>query len=241
MTANGLAKMLEETGELTQVGAKRLAYFTTLTHPDGAGSLKTRMEEEIADVEASCEFVKGPFELDREAIARRRQMKLALFTRWHADPTNGADSFHAARDEERAVEEAARRMNAEAREQEGEAWKALVAARLRAWRQSLVDRSGDQLALDDFMDKQSLEDLIRFVCSGPASETSDVAGLAAVGQHARGGAGAPGEGSRRQSEHYPEEWGPSGSKRLTCACGNADPGHMDRASTQPAGAAQPAD
>ena len=27
-------------------------------------------------------------------------------------------------------------------------------------------------------------------------------------------------------KHYPEEWGPSDSKRLTCACGNPDPLHM---------------
>ena len=27
--------------------------------------------------------------------------------------------------------------------------------------------------------------------------------------------------------HYPEEWGPSSHRRLTCACGNPDPAHMD--------------
>lgn len=29
-----------------------------------------------------------------------------------------------------------------------------------------------------------------------------------------------------QNEHYPEEWGPSDNRRLTCSCGNPDPGHM---------------
>jgi hypothetical protein len=29
-------------------------------------------------------------------------------------------------------------------------------------------------------------------------------------------------------KHYPEEWGPSGARRLTCVCGHSDPGHMIR-------------
>ncbi len=28
--------------------------------------------------------------------------------------------------------------------------------------------------------------------------------------------------------HYPEEWGPSDDRRLTCVCGNPDPDHVDR-------------
>jgi hypothetical protein len=44
------------------------------------------------------------------------------------------------------------------------AWSEHVEQRLLAWRQSFVNRSGDQLALDDFMDKQSIDDLIDFVC-----------------------------------------------------------------------------
>ena len=47
---------------------------------------------------------------------------------------------------------------------EPEAWREHVEQRLLAWRQSFVNRSGDQLALDDFMDEQSLDDLIDFVC-----------------------------------------------------------------------------
>ena len=44
------------------------------------------------------------------------------------------------------------------------AWREHVEQRLLAWRQSFVNRSGDQLALDDFMDEQSIDDLIDFVC-----------------------------------------------------------------------------
>lgn len=240
MTANGLSKMLEETGELTQVGAKRLAYFTTLVHPDGAGDLKTRMEEEIADVEASCDFVKGTFDLDRDAIGRRRQVKFALFTKWHADPTNGAESFHAARDEERAVEEAARRANDEARAQQGAQWQAAVEARMRAWRQSFVNRSGDRLALDDFMDEKSLKDLIQFVCSMAGGEESSAAAVGVAGQLKRGPSVIAGGSARRRSDHYPEEWGPKGARRLTSACGNPDPGHLDRESQQGSSEAQAA-
>jgi hypothetical protein len=44
------------------------------------------------------------------------------------------------------------------------AWRDHVEQRLLRWRQSFVNKSGDQLALDDFMDKRSLDDLIDFVC-----------------------------------------------------------------------------
>ena len=54
---------------------------------------------------------------------------------------------------------------------EPEAWREHVEQRLLAWRQSFVYRSGDQLALEDFMDKQSLDDLIYFVCDEWALNT----------------------------------------------------------------------
>lgn len=43
------------------------------------------------------------------------------------------------------------------------AWRDHVEQRLLTWRQSFVNKSGDQLALDDFMDKQSLDDLLEYV------------------------------------------------------------------------------
>ncbi len=95
MTANGLAKLLEELGELAQVAAKRLAYFHTSTHPDGAGDLNERMEAEMADVAAACAFVQQQFGLNGRAIENRACIKLALFQRWHADQDNGAECFHA--------------------------------------------------------------------------------------------------------------------------------------------------
>lgn len=88
MTANGLAKLMEECGELTQVAAKKMACPNTDEHWDGAGSLKTRMEEEIADVMAACEFVIGTHQLDQEKILRRAVLKVRTFQQWHANPHN---------------------------------------------------------------------------------------------------------------------------------------------------------
>ena len=93
MTANGLAKLLEECGELSQVAAKKLAYFTVNQHPDCAGPLDKRMQDEIADVIAACLFVASAFSLDIEAICDRRDRKLALFDKWHCDPSNATASF----------------------------------------------------------------------------------------------------------------------------------------------------
>lgn len=95
MTANGLAKLLEELGELSQVAAKRLAYFHASTHPDGAGDLDRRMEDEMADVSAAVAFVAEQFGLDFKRICSRSVDKLLLFKKWHDDPNNGRDCFHA--------------------------------------------------------------------------------------------------------------------------------------------------
>ena len=46
----------------------------------------------------------------------------------------------------------------------------IVERRLRTWRQRLVNRSGDQLALDDFLDRESLDDLVDFVCDEYSKE-----------------------------------------------------------------------
>lgn len=94
MTANGLAKLLEELGELAQVAAKKLAYFHTDEHPDGAGSLKARMEAEMGDVMGAIDFVTITMDLDAHAIARRACEKLNTFQRWHKDQSNGAECYH---------------------------------------------------------------------------------------------------------------------------------------------------
>lgn len=90
MTANGLAKLIEECGELMQVAGKKLAYFHTDEHPDGQGSLKARLGEEIADVMAACDLVRAHL-LDTETnrnIDIRRESKFARFQMWHAKTDN---------------------------------------------------------------------------------------------------------------------------------------------------------
>lgn len=48
-------------------------------------------------------------------------------------------------------------------------WADIVEQRLLTWRQRFTNRSGDQLALDDFMDQQSIDDLVDFVCDEHAA------------------------------------------------------------------------
>lgn len=96
MTANGLAKLLEEMGELSQVTAKRLAYFKPgCDHPDGAGALDQRMEDEMADVIAACAFVASQFNLNQTRMEARAKMKVETFERWHAQPGNASECYHA--------------------------------------------------------------------------------------------------------------------------------------------------
>lgn len=45
-------------------------------------------------------------------------------------------------------------------------WREHVEDRIRTWRQSFVNRHGDQLEILDFMGSDSLDDLIDYVCSG---------------------------------------------------------------------------
>jgi hypothetical protein len=111
MTADGLAKLLEESGELSEVAAqalsdllkalgrlnqvagKKLAYFHTDEHPDGGVPLSERLEDEMGDVEAATAelriaFTAQTFSLDVERIESRKQRKLAQYQEWHLDPNN---------------------------------------------------------------------------------------------------------------------------------------------------------
>ena len=40
-------------------------------------------------------------------------------------------------------------------------------------------------------------------------------------------ADSPTEGASHGQRHYPEEWGPSADRRLTCSCGHPDPEHHE--------------
>lgn len=93
MAGNGLVKLGEECGELSAVICKKLAYFKTDKHPDGAGSLKVRLEDEIADVIGASALVIENFELDSHRIFARAEMKLQLFQKWCNDNSNATDGF----------------------------------------------------------------------------------------------------------------------------------------------------
>lgn len=82
MSNRGLSKLVEECGELCAIAGKKMAYMDTDDHPDGAGSMRRRMEEEIADVKAASTFVVQKFELDGDAINRRAAAKLKMYHEW---------------------------------------------------------------------------------------------------------------------------------------------------------------
>jgi len=93
MTGKGLAKLIEECGELIAVAGKRLSYYHTDIHPDGGGSLSRRLEDEIADVLAACAMVTSLHGLDRARLDERWYRKSELFMRWNADPDNNTQGI----------------------------------------------------------------------------------------------------------------------------------------------------
>lgn len=86
LVAKGLGKLVEECGELSQIAAKKMQYMDTDEHPDGKGSMKNRMEEEIADVLAACAFAIQKFDLEEEKIEERAMNKFFLFSSWDGEP-----------------------------------------------------------------------------------------------------------------------------------------------------------
>jgi NTP pyrophosphatase (non-canonical NTP hydrolase) len=86
MALKGLAKLAEELGELQAVVGKKMAYFDTDVHPDGAGSLAERMQDEMGDVMAAMRFVANEFDLDDKAVLNRASVKLELYEQWRDDP-----------------------------------------------------------------------------------------------------------------------------------------------------------
>lgn len=91
MSGNGLVKLMEECGELVQICAKKLAYYDTDDHPDGEGSMRTRMTEEMGDVLAAIAFVVRKFEISQDALNARKNKKLELFLEWDNRDSNIAD------------------------------------------------------------------------------------------------------------------------------------------------------
>lgn len=82
MPFNANVKTLEELGELSTIIAKKMMYPDTDDHPDGAGSMKRRIEDEVADVRATTEMLIRHHALDRSYIEERRRKKIAKFVKW---------------------------------------------------------------------------------------------------------------------------------------------------------------
>lgn len=88
MAAAGVAKLIEECGELQQVLGKKLAWWDTdEPHWDGT-ILRDRLVEEMGDVKAAINFVALQLGLDLEAIDRRRKQKAILFGTWQEQIDN---------------------------------------------------------------------------------------------------------------------------------------------------------
>jgi NTP pyrophosphatase (non-canonical NTP hydrolase) len=91
----GLAKLMEECGEVTQVVGKIIAAGGQNIHWDSDVALTARLENEIADVTAAIVFLTETNGLDATRISERANRKLKLFRGWHTenqDPSGVAPS-----------------------------------------------------------------------------------------------------------------------------------------------------
>lgn len=80
----GVAKLLEEMGELTQELGKLIASGGDPAHWDGKGDLVARVTNECGDVRAALIFFCVQNGIDQTAVHRRADMKLERFRDWHA-------------------------------------------------------------------------------------------------------------------------------------------------------------
>jgi NTP pyrophosphatase (non-canonical NTP hydrolase) len=88
MAAAGVAKLIEECGELQQVLGKKLAWWDT-DEPHWDGSvLSERMIEEMGDVLAAIEFVANALCLNWKDVQDRKRSKDYLFETWEATIDN---------------------------------------------------------------------------------------------------------------------------------------------------------
>lgn len=82
----GVAKVLEECGELTQVLGKLVQIGGAQEHWDG--DLWPLIEDELADVQASIAYlIDANAVLDKQTIARRKALKESKFWAWHDEAT----------------------------------------------------------------------------------------------------------------------------------------------------------
>lgn len=78
----GIAKLIEECGEVIQICGKLIATGGRTDHWSGL-DLREELEDEMADVRAAIEFVMAYSNLDVRRIQDRAKMKYHLFEKWH--------------------------------------------------------------------------------------------------------------------------------------------------------------
>lgn len=89
----GISKLAEESGEVQQVIGKLIGTGGANEHWDGS-NLHERLQEEMADVMAACQFVIEANGLDAARIAERVRTKLETFWAWHKERTAPPVAWH---------------------------------------------------------------------------------------------------------------------------------------------------
>lgn len=77
----GIAKLIEEQGEVLQLLGKLIAYPVG-EHPDGQGNLKDRLHDELADLQAAAEYFIQENNFNEIRIGVRSYSKFRQFKKW---------------------------------------------------------------------------------------------------------------------------------------------------------------
>lgn len=83
-TLPGLAKVIEEIGEVSQVAGKIMAVGNLGDHWDGS-NLQERLESELGDLLAAIAFFIDKNNLNKLHIAEQLHKKIDIFEEWHRD------------------------------------------------------------------------------------------------------------------------------------------------------------
>lgn len=81
MAHHGMAKLLEECGEVGQIAGKLLA-FPIGDFPERDARLLKKLEDELGDLRASIAFVTVKLGLDRDKVHERTKAKMELYLQW---------------------------------------------------------------------------------------------------------------------------------------------------------------
>ena len=90
----GVSKLIEEAGEVLQVCGKLVGTGGEGKHWDGS-DLKTRLEEELADLLAAIFFVVEHCGLDSDRIDARVHTKTNTFRHWHTESPSKSEERRA--------------------------------------------------------------------------------------------------------------------------------------------------